>query len=168
MSGLNALVRGYSHRILVTFLSREATRRSLQPGREPSPHCAPAHAQGLIHVLLLCDPMDCSPPSSSVHGLSRQEYWSGLPFPSPGDLPNLGVKPASPALQVDSLPLSHQGGPTQLKWQPNSRLPASSTVRNMFLLFASHLLCGVLSQQPEPTKRLGLSLDHQIKLIMQT
>ena len=35
-----------------------------------------------------CDPMDCSPPSSCVHGISRQEYWSGLPFPSPGDLPN--------------------------------------------------------------------------------
>ena len=37
----------------------------------------------------------------------KQEYWSGLPFPSPGDLPNSGVEPASPALQVDSLPLSH-------------------------------------------------------------
>ena len=40
-------------------------------------------------------------------GFSRQEYWSGLPLPSPGDLPNLGIKPASPvfpALQVDSLP----------------------------------------------------------------
>ena len=35
---------------------------------------------------------------------SRQEYWSGLPFPSPGDLPNPGIKPRSPALQVDSLP----------------------------------------------------------------
>ena len=34
---------------------------------------------------------------------SRQEYWSGLPFPSPGDLPNPGIKPRSPALQVDSL-----------------------------------------------------------------
>ena len=32
----------------------------------------------------LCKPMDCSPPGSSVHGFSRQEYWSGLPFPSPG------------------------------------------------------------------------------------
>ena len=32
----------------------------------------------------LCDPMDCSQPGSSVHGFSRQEYWSGLPFPSPG------------------------------------------------------------------------------------
>ena len=35
---------------------------------------------------------------------SRQEYWSGLPFPSPGDLPNSGIEPKSPALQVDSLP----------------------------------------------------------------
>ena len=35
---------------------------------------------------------------------SRQEYWSGLPFPSPGDLPNPGIKPGSPALQADALP----------------------------------------------------------------
>ena len=38
--------------------------------------------------------------------LSRQEYWSRVPFPSPGDLPNPGIEPASPALQADSLPLS--------------------------------------------------------------
>ena len=37
-------------------------------------------------------------------GLSIQEYWSGLPFHSPGDLPNPGIKPRSPALQADSLP----------------------------------------------------------------
>ena len=36
-------------------------------------------------------------------GFSRQEYWSGLPFPSPGDLPNPGIEPGSPALQADSL-----------------------------------------------------------------
>ena len=36
---------------------------------------------------------------------SRQEYWSGLPFPPPGDLPDPGIKPGSPAWQVDSLPL---------------------------------------------------------------
>ena len=41
----------------------------------------------------------------------RQEYWSGLPFPSPGDLPNSVIEPVSPALQADSLPLSHQGSP---------------------------------------------------------
>ena len=37
--------------------------------------------------------------------LSRQEYWSGLPFPSPGDLPDPGIKPGSPASQVDSDPM---------------------------------------------------------------
>ena len=36
-------------------------------------------------------------------GFSKQEYWSGLPFPSPGDLPNSGIKPGSPALQADFL-----------------------------------------------------------------
>ena len=36
-------------------------------------------------------------------GLSRQEYWSGLPFPPPGDLPNPGIEPGTPALQADSL-----------------------------------------------------------------
>ena len=35
---------------------------------------------------------------------SRQEYWSGLPFPSPGDLPDTGIEPGSPTLQADSLP----------------------------------------------------------------
>ena len=44
-----------------------------------------------------------TPPSMEF---SRQEYWSGLPFPSPGDLPNPGMGPGSPALQVDSLPES--------------------------------------------------------------
>ena len=47
------------------------------------------HAQS---CLTLCNPMDCSPPTSSVHGISRPEYWSGLPFPSPGDLPNPGIE----------------------------------------------------------------------------
>ena len=42
---------------------------------------------------------------------SRLEYWSGQPFPSPGDLPNPGIKPRSPALQVDSLPAKPPGKP---------------------------------------------------------
>ena len=57
----------------------------------------------------LCDPMDCGPLGSSVHGISQQEYWNGLPFTSPGDLPNPGIKSMSPAWQADSLPLSHLG-----------------------------------------------------------
>ena len=54
---------------------------------------------------------------------SRQEYWSDLPFPSPGDLSNPGIKSQSPALQADSLPLSHEGSP------------------NLFLLLCSIPLC---------------------------
>ena len=42
-------------------------------------------------------------------GLSKQEYWSGLPLPSPGDLPNLGIEPTSPALKADSLPSEPPG-----------------------------------------------------------
>ena len=53
--------------------------------------------------LTLCNPMDCSPPSSFVHGFSRQEYWSGLPRLSPGDLPDPGIEPTSPTLWADSL-----------------------------------------------------------------
>ena len=52
----------------------------------------------------LCDPMDCSPQAPLSIGFPRQEYWSGLPFPSPGDLPNPGIKTRSPGLQADSLP----------------------------------------------------------------
>ena len=59
--------------------------------------------------LTLWDPMDYSPPGS-VHGI-LQKYWSGLPFPSPGDFPDPGIKPGSPALQADSLPAKPQGQP---------------------------------------------------------
>ena len=52
-------------------------------------------------------------------GFSRQEYWSGLSSPSPGDLPNPGIEPGSPSLQVDSLPLSmaNRWGKKQKQWQ---------------------------------------------------
>ena len=47
-------------------------------------------------VWLFCDPMDCSPPGSSVRGILQARLWSGLPFPPPGDLPDPGIEPASP------------------------------------------------------------------------
>ena len=50
----------------------------------------------------LCDPMDYQAPQSME--FSRQEYWTGLPFPSPGDLPDPGIKPGPSALQADVLP----------------------------------------------------------------
>ena len=56
----------------------------------------------------LLQPMDCRAPLSGVHGIS-QAYLSGFPFPSLGELLDPGIKSASPALQADSLLLSHQG-----------------------------------------------------------
>ena len=47
--------------------------------------------------------------ASQPMGFSRQEYWSGLPFPSPGDLPNPGIEPGSLALQADALPSEPPG-----------------------------------------------------------
>ena len=58
----------------------------------------------LLPVMSLCNPVGCSLPGSSILGISRQEYWSGLPFLSPGNLPDPGIKPESPALLADPLP----------------------------------------------------------------
>ena len=56
--------------------------------------------------------MDFSPPGSSLPmEFSRQEYWRGLPFPSPGDLPDPGIDPRPPTLQADSLPSEPPGKP---------------------------------------------------------
>ena len=44
-------------------------------------------------------------------GFSRQEYWSGVPFPSPGDLPNPGIESGSPTLQADTIPSEPPGKP---------------------------------------------------------
>ena len=65
----------------------------------------------------LCDPMDCSSPGTVTPlsmEFSRQEYWSGLPCPSPGDLPDLGIEPGSPAWQADSLLSEPLGKPAYM------------------------------------------------------
>ena len=59
--------------------------------------------------LTVYNPMDCSPPGALSVRFPRQEYWSGLPFPPPGNLPNPGIKPASPASPALCVPLSHSG-----------------------------------------------------------
>ena len=63
-----------------------------------------------VKVTQLC-PAVCNPMDYTVHGILRPEYWSGQPFPSPGDLPNPGIKPRSPALQGDYLPSQLPGKP---------------------------------------------------------
>ena len=59
----------------------------------------------------LCDPMDCSLPGSSIHGFSRQEYWSRLSFPSPGDHPDPEIELWSSSLQEDPLLSEPLGNP---------------------------------------------------------
>ena len=60
----------------------------------------------------LSDPMDSSLPGSSIMGLSKQEYFSGLPFPAPGDPRDPGTESMSHALQADSLPSEPSGKPS--------------------------------------------------------
>ena len=77
------------HSIMVGFPKRT-------PGLSIVGRVMSVHAQ---LCLTLSYPMDCSLPGSSVHGgFSRQEYWSGFPFPPSGDLPNPGIEPMSPML----------------------------------------------------------------------
>ena len=61
--------------------------------------------------LTLCNPVDCSQASSSPWGFSRQEFWSGLSCPLPGNLPNPGIKTGSSTLQADFLPSDPPGKP---------------------------------------------------------
>ena len=61
----------------------------------------------------LCDPMGWNYQATLSMGFSRQAYWSGLLFPSPGDLPDPGIEPRSPALQADALPSEPPGKPFQ-------------------------------------------------------
>ena len=56
--------------------------------------------KSLSHVQLFATPWTVAPQAPPSMGFSRQEYWSGLPFPSPGDLPDPGIKRRSPALQL--------------------------------------------------------------------
>ena len=107
--------------------------------------------------------------------VSRPEYWSGYPFPSPGDLPNPRIEPRSPALQADSLPAEPQGKPK------NTGVGSLSLLQQIFptqglnqgLLHCRQILCQ-LSYQGSPefiyfiahTKNsLKWILDHNLKVI---
>ena len=67
--------------------------------------------QWLSQVQLFAIPWAAALQAPLAMGFSRQEYWSGLPFPSAGDLPNPGIEPGSPVLQATLYQLSHQESP---------------------------------------------------------
>ena len=69
------------------------------------------HAQLLQSCLSFCSPWTVALQTPLSMGFPKQEHWNAFPCPSPGDLPNPGIKLRSPALQADSLLLSHWGSP---------------------------------------------------------
>ena len=69
--------------------------------------------KSLSRVRLFATPWTAASQAPPSMGFPRQEYWSWLPFPSPGDLPNSGIEPGSPALQADALPSKPPGKPVQ-------------------------------------------------------
>ena len=73
--------------------------------------------ESLSCVILFVTPQAVACQASLSVRFSKQDYWSGLPFPSPGDLPDSGIEAVSsvaPVLQADSLPLSHHGNPIRM------------------------------------------------------
>ena len=70
-----------------------------------------SEVKSLSHVRLFATPRTVAHQAPQSMEFSRQEYWSGLPFPSPGDLPNPGIEPVLPALQTDSLTHAPPGKP---------------------------------------------------------
>ena len=80
-------------------------------GRKELDMTAAAAAKSLQSCPTLCNPM-----AYTVQEFSRPGYWSGQPFPSPGDLPNPGITPRSPTLWVDSLPTELSGKPSRFLW----------------------------------------------------
>ena len=89
--------------------------------------------------LTLCDTVNCRCHRLLCpRGFSRQEYWSGLPNPPPGDLSNSGIEPRSPTKQTDSLLSEPPGKPCT--WMPNSKILALTEV-HMGKCLGSYYVC---------------------------
>ena len=87
--------------------------------------------KSLSRVRLFATPWTVAHQVPPSMGFSRQEYWRGWPFPSPGDLPNPGIEPGSPTLQADALPSEPSGKPLLL---------LSYFLLSHFILFVKFLL----------------------------
>ena len=105
--------------VSISFSSRSSWPRDQTPVSCIAGRCftlsatreAPGIVQSLSCVQLLVTPWTVAHQAPLSMGFSRQEYWSGFPFPSPGDLPNPGIEPRSPALQTDALSSEPPGKP---------------------------------------------------------
>ena len=129
--------------------------------------------------LILSDLMDCSPPGSSVHGILQARILEWLPFPSPGDLPNPGIKPRSPALQADSLPFESPGKPWihlvkfWAGWNPSWNQDWQGKYNNVryaddttLMVEREEELKSLLMMMKEESEKAGLKLNNQKTTIM--
>ena len=91
--------------------------QSEPPGKPNYIHKVKVKVKSFSRVRLFVTPWTVAYQAPPSMGFSRQECWSRLPFPSPGDLPNPGIEPGSPALRADALPSEPRGKPQ------NSKLP---------------------------------------------
>ena len=111
-------------------------------------HKVKVKVKSLSRVRLFATPWTVAYQAPPSMGFSRQEYWSGLPFPSPEDPPNPGIKPRSPTLLVDALTSkppgkptpSHKGNPRILEWVAYTFSSGSSWPRSRGLLHCRQIL----------------------------
>ena len=104
----------------------------------------------LSRVRLFVTPWTVAHQAPLSVGFSRQEYWSGLPFPSPGDLPNPGIEPRSPALQADALTSEPPGKPSHhyLHYLHHSLTSGQKTGGIQSRLLTENWIKGLLSMAP--------------------
>ena len=97
--------------LYITSKILQSTCMSTSVSEEPESVTSFTHAKSVESCPTLCNPVDCNPPGSSVHGILQARILEWIAMPFPGALPNLGTEPMSPvapALQADSLLLSHR------------------------------------------------------------
>ena len=100
--------KGYKPLIFIDRIDAEAETPALWPPDKEE-------EKAFSRVQLFATPWPVAHQAPLSMGFSRQEYWSGLPFPPPGDLPDPGIEPRSPTLQADALPSEPPGKPPDIK-----------------------------------------------------
>ena len=136
-------------------MSNSVQPQRQQPTRLSHPWDSPGKSTGVgYHFLLQCMKVKVKSLSRVQHfvtpwtvahqappsmGFSRQEYWNGLPFPSPGDLPNPGIEPGSPALEADALNSESPGKPHSFNFPPLDKHQYSNVRPHLPQLFLDFL-----------------------------
>ena len=123
-AGLNHMVARQSRMAIKNHnTERKVKTHTYKPG---SPHQSESESEVAQSYLTVCDPWTVAHQAFPSMGFSRQEYWSGLPFPSPGDLLDPGIEPRSPILQADTLTSAPPGKPLNTRIQSLRKPPVET------------------------------------------